>query len=271
MPQLTRIRNRLKFLQAVEDLKDGRWLPDDLSDRTDALIDYLSDLLPSWSRNHVVAYSGVLACLSYERKPMVYHVTEDFFQALQTVSPRAETAFSVETEFRLFSFGGDSEYIGGFITKMVDENKFHSIFVYLESRAGHMSTMLFEDHGTWGEVIDRSRQFEDMDSCTRNSLVGLINANLYVTSENAITEMIPPNPRLNKTIKKQILESGNPWNPDTVPAILVNWNFRHPRLRHVSETAVKGHFRWQPCGEQRSKRRLIWIDEHIRRYDHDNT
>lgn len=27
---------------------------------------------------------------------------------------------------------------------------------------------------------------------------------------------------------------------------------------------VTGHFRWQPVGPKRSKRKLIWIDEHTR-------
>jgi len=43
----------------------------------------------------------------------------------------------------------------------------------------------------------------------------------------------------------------------------------HGRTYAISETEVSGHFRWQPCGKEKSEVKLIWIDEHTRTYNND--
>lgn len=40
----------------------------------------------------------------------------------------------------------------------------------------------------------------------------------------------------------------------------------HGRHYSINETGVRGHFRWQPCGEGMKEIKLIWIDEHVRHF-----
>ena len=49
------------------------------------------------------------------------------------------------------------------------------------------------------------------------------------------------------------------------PVVRVGYGFHH-RAWHVDSTMVSGHFRWQPYGPGMSKVKLIWIDEHERKY-----
>lgn len=48
--------------------------------------------------------------------------------------------------------------------------------------------------------------------------------------------------------------------------ISVGYRFQKEHLYHIESTSVRGHFRWQPWGEGRTKVKLIWIDEHSRNY-----
>ena len=43
----------------------------------------------------------------------------------------------------------------------------------------------------------------------------------------------------------------------------------HGRTYSIDETSVVGHYRWQPCGPEKSQVKLIWIDEHSRTYGKD--
>jgi hypothetical protein len=48
---------------------------------------------------------------------------------------------------------------------------------------------------------------------------------------------------------------------------VVNVGYSYNGIRyHIDEAAVSGHFRWQRYGENLSKVKLIWIDEHVRKY-----
>lgn len=50
-----------------------------------------------------------------------------------------------------------------------------------------------------------------------------------------------------------------------IPMTLVGFDFKKPKVFSKDETRVRFHSRWQPYGPQRSKVKLIWIDEHVRR------
>jgi hypothetical protein len=47
--------------------------------------------------------------------------------------------------------------------------------------------------------------------------------------------------------------------------VRVGYGF-HGKMRHVDETTVSGHFRWQHYSTNMSKVKLIWIDEHTRKF-----
>jgi len=86
---------------------------------------------------------------------------------------------------------------------------------------------------------------------------------LYINSAEPDLKPEPVVPCLSKKPKK-IRHHWEDHSPYEV--INVGYSF-HGRRYHIDGTTVAGHFRWQPCGPVKSEVRLIWIDEHERKYN----
>ena len=90
----------------------------------------------------------------------------------------------------------------------------------------------------------------------------ILNLVVYTFSDGAEFEEYLP------TAKGAFGKKGNKkayLNECAVPVISLNANF-HKMHYAVESTNVRGHFRWQPCGENLSRVKLIWIDEHERSF-----
>ena len=55
----------------------------------------------------------------------------------------------------------------------------------------------------------------------------------------------------------------------SLPYVVVGKGY-HGRTYHVDEAVVSGHYRWQPCGPERSKIKLIYINPHVRTFNKEN-
>lgn len=98
----------------------------------------------------------------------------------------------------------------------------------------------------------------------------IFNGILYLNSDSPKTEFLRAhaNPTRSKTQTKKLkAQLGGKINLTRTPVTLVNFDAPHrSNIYHVDSTQVRGHFRWQRCGENRSKVKLIWIDEHVRTF-----
>jgi hypothetical protein len=92
----------------------------------------------------------------------------------------------------------------------------------------------------------------------------VFNTLIYVHSETPVFELARPHHTLNKS-KKEIQRSGGIINECTLPVTFVHRNY-HGNFYNVEGCQVKGHMRWQRCGEQWSKVKLVWINPHERKY-----
>jgi len=88
---------------------------------------------------------------------------------------------------------------------------------------------------------------------------------LYVSSgdpdlkDESCKKILTENP---KKIRRHIK------NECMIDAVSVGYGM-HKRHFKSSESEVVGHYRWQPYGPGRTQVKLIWIDEHIRKYGED--
>ena len=86
---------------------------------------------------------------------------------------------------------------------------------------------------------------------------------IYIESEepNLTRELKSVTDKKNITKIRKFYKDHCPFN-----IISVGYDF-HGRQYNMNETLVRGFFRWQPCGVQFSKVKLIWIDEFTRHFN----
>jgi hypothetical protein len=94
----------------------------------------------------------------------------------------------------------------------------------------------------------------------------ITNLILYINSGDPdIRELKKPKiPKETKNPKK--FQKKNRHRP-LLDIIEVGFSYMKGITYQVSSTDVRGHFRWQPCGEERSQVKLIWVKEHTRSFD----
>jgi len=99
----------------------------------------------------------------------------------------------------------------------------------------------------------------------------LLNAVLFVHNEDEdILRLKPASNPAKKNGKPVKISSGVAINNCSIPVELVNFNFHRRTNYSIDSTSVKGHFRWQPHGQEKAKLKLIWIAEHIRKFNNDS-
>ena len=92
----------------------------------------------------------------------------------------------------------------------------------------------------------------------------IINSLIYIFSEEPTLELARPVKQTGLS-NNEILRRGHVINECTLPVTFVYRDF-HGMQYTVDKTQVSGHRRWQRCGPQNSKVKLIWIDPHQRVY-----
>lgn len=98
----------------------------------------------------------------------------------------------------------------------------------------------------------------------RSLLTGIINSLIYINSQDPDIEALKP---LRLYQKKELSSFDNSKKSQirTIPVNLVSWSMYGKRYS-VDQTVVSPHMRWQPCGPNRSQVKLVWVKEHIRKY-----
>lgn len=98
----------------------------------------------------------------------------------------------------------------------------------------------------------------------------VVNAVLYIHSEDP--EIAVPRPRIDLTRfqREEERRTKPAENLCTIPLTLVTWDF-HKTIYNVDSTVVRTHLRWQRCGPELSRVKLIKIEEHERHYKKEET
>lgn len=75
-------------------------------------------------------------------------------------------------------------------------------------------------------------------------------------------------PEKGEQTNKKTISKIRKFHKNHSPFDIVNIGYAfHGRHYSLNETSVRGHFRWQPCGEEGMRGiKLIWIDEHVRHF-----
>lgn len=94
----------------------------------------------------------------------------------------------------------------------------------------------------------------------------IINCILYITSSDAVVLKVPSSLGMSNAKAKEVAAQTQIINETAIPVYFANPQYRRAITYSVDETTVRGHFRWQIHGPQRSMHKLIWISEHIRQY-----
>jgi hypothetical protein len=153
------------------------------------------------------------------------------------------------------------------------------------TRALKLITPLYDAAGNYSDVTDKVRiPFDDpavagmgleqvieysINNTTRATghsaefLKYLLKCILYIQSGEPDLSLWKPShkPHNAKAIKR--------WRRDylcDLPLIRVGFNYKKPVVYSKDQTAVTGHWRWQPYGPERDRVKLIWIKDHIRRF-----
>jgi hypothetical protein len=133
------------------------------------------------------------------------------------------------------------------------------------------STVDISDHDSVEDSLkENSKFFYDTDIVQLKDIKNYheyikfcLKAMIYIASSepDLVPEPAKKSEKSNPTKLRKYYKYNCPFD-----VIKVGYAF-HGRHRHVDQTVVKGHFRWQPCGKEYSQVKLIWIDEHTRNYD----
>lgn len=97
-------------------------------------------------------------------------------------------------------------------------------------------------------------------------LVSVVNTTIYVYSQDPEIDKLRP---LKLYTNKELGAMGKDVKDNlcTLPVTLVNWNYHTGRHYNVDEAFVGAHMRWQPCGPGRQELKLVFVKEHVRKYN----
>lgn len=145
-------------------------------------------------------------------------------------------------------------------------------------------TFIFPDYDKKGDLTDTQtyvrldptsgptiedivqRQVEHHDGCAKDHIQAItaftMKCLLYI--ESGDPDLIPehPKPLLTKNPKKM-----RRYLKENLPMEVVNVGYGLHRRHYTSDSSlVSGHYRWQAYGPGRTQVKLIWIEEHTRKY-----
>lgn len=94
----------------------------------------------------------------------------------------------------------------------------------------------------------------------------VLNLIMYIHSLEPDIQHLKPASEYNSKEKRHLYQEGVPLVSSAYPVTLVSWHYGADRTYHIDQSTVRGHHKWQRCGEGLSKTKLIYIDEHDRHY-----
>jgi len=134
-----------------------------------------------------------------------------------------------------------------------------------DGQMGHdQIKLLFLDDETLEQAIERSiKNTTSPTGFSRDLVEFLLKCILYIHSGDPDLREYKPmrRPHSPKKQRQWLRENLSP-----IPITLVGFEYKKPRVMNAEEAFVETHLRWQPFGPNRSKVKLIWVKEHIRRY-----
>lgn len=237
-------------------------------------------LLFQWSREIVFA-EHLFVCKKFiQSKGKIYRIGADIakqFTKIKTdipldILPKSFWGY-ISFKDKIIFENKTNWYSGAYVS--IASEKIHiCYFIQPGNSIGHLILALATDthkslDSSSFQTLDRNNKILTYDSpATQNRILGhraIINSLVYIFSSEPVLELATPS-HLRNISNKEILRRNEIVSDCTLPVTFVYRNF-HGRRYNVDKTLVSSHMRWQRCGPQNSKAKLIWIDEHERTYD----
>lgn len=222
-----------------------------------------------------------------------YRIGKEFFRHIKNLDRDIPIEnIDLDNKHVYFAFD-DPNFQGAYLTSELwsndDDSKFMALRIALVPNEYDISAMkvfnfaIIEDkfnfddlyHSKTGKELNRGADFvKEIEKSVvvftgnypkyKDLLVGLINSLIYIGSKDPDIEALKPK-RLYTSKELKQLSPEKQKQISTIPIKLVSWSF-HGRTYSKDETTVAPHMRWQPCGPNRQQVKLVWVKEHIRRY-----
>jgi hypothetical protein len=131
-----------------------------------------------------------------------------------------------------------------------------------------------EDHSlTFAEVFEQHATGLLTSDVTKDLILYAVKCAMYIFSSNPDLTDYKPRPTSHEVPRKERdrNRTENAKSHGSFPLSLVGYSWQKPRSYSVGEIVVTGHWRWQPCGPALAFVKLIWIDDHVRNYNKDQT
>jgi hypothetical protein len=229
-----------------------------------------------------------------DQKPPIYHIGRDFLQTLQKIDREIPVDILPEKFLAYFQFAenaifdDDGVVEGGYICidrginlgmteslqdkrvlsftylcqpKVEGMSAFASMTVELDAKkiSELSSGIIVEDH-----LLGETRTPEQIEK-RNNVFRALLNATIYLFSEDPVLEKTRPFREMGFSVK-EMKRRGLIINETLVPITFINREYTRPRERHVDATWVESFPRWQRCGPNFSKVKLVFVTAHERRF-----
>lgn len=231
-----------------------------------------------WEEDHekrIVNYAAA-TCYFLSKNPNIYYFSPDFSSALKEVALDIPIAnVEIPNGLILIELTEKSEvtFKGRPITHLIVFEAQECInSIYFCGSKIVQAINVSKSHHT--NVTSKSLETYFMQRCPLPDAEEamqlyrfLINALVYIKSGDPdLRDYTPPKKPANFSGRERAWVRANREN-SLYPMTLVGFGYKKPNLRHVDESAVTGHFRWQPYGTGRTQVKLIWISAHVRKYE----
>jgi len=235
--------------------------------------------------------------LCLQNKFKTYHVGADFLQALSSIDRDIPLDAFPENFCAYISFAknqikDDDGYVEGALVYIgraasqifpgTDKGKRCLFICYLNQRkelgylVGNLAVCL-EDFTKLNEVMNGYTTVDsgfgnkwEVDQETvqmRNQVYRtVVNTVLYIHSEDPKIELASTYVKGGRVSKNELKRTGKVINECTIPIIFVHRLYARKRSYNVDSSFVESYPRWQRCGPNLSKIKLVWVSEHIRTY-----
>jgi hypothetical protein len=236
-----------------------------------------------------------------ERRAPTFWITESFLDALKHIDHEIPMALLPDSFLAYFAFppgtmSDGKEEVEGAYVYLGNEPQFtqaallpgEKVFwaytikaspppkvwsfgkLYTELETGKKFSELLAQLNFVGENSVSSLSFQKAPLVVEELYRVVLNATLYLHSENPSLEPMRAHGSsgLSQTQARKLKQkAGGKLNLTTIPITLIHFNDQRVRNYSMDATQVRGHFRWQRCGEHLFRVKLIWIDEHERHFE----
>lgn len=222
----------------------------------------------------------LLILRSYQLKnDGIYYIPSNFLDALLTVDKNIPIKLLPDRFHAYFVFPDNKIAIDGrffegayfYISQEIDGSK-AIIITFISNEYMAQTTLALRDNLTFWDnmLLDVNAYGKDPRTDEKRkdlfcTIKLLVNSVIYIHSKDPEIDLLKPIVKMTPH-ERRVYQIKDLLNETSLPIKLLNWSF-HGRTFNVDSTTVMGHFRWQPCGMGRQEVKLIWIDEHERKYN----